>query len=130
MSKYALYDENNKNTDIIPSHFDYAKNFDLNNNLTKELLESGKKNNKDIKNYTLIDSFKENNKNTKNVNKAANVNKEDIEDIKLDEYGCKSLLHPLKSTHWCKSLKKCMKLTDKCGDWESNNEIEEVIAAR
>ena len=107
MTKYASID----------SKSNYLENI-VNLNIEKQLIDSGKKNNKNIKNFNLL----ENNEiiNNKNLNKALSLEKDEYKEIELDENGCQSYLPPNKSTHWCESKKKCMKLNEKCNDWETN----------
>ena len=107
MTKYASID----------SKSNYLENI-VNLNIEKQLIDSGKKNNKNIKNFNLL----ENNEiiNNKNLNKALSLEKDEYKEIELDENGCQSYLPPNKSTHWCESKKKCMKLDEKCNDWETN----------
>ena len=116
----------------VHAHSDYLENimdphpspnnFNLNDNISKELIKSGKKNNRDIKNFSLLEPTN-NVTNLKNVNNAASLEKDEYKEIELDEYGCQSLLPPHKSSHWCESEKKCMKLSEKCKDWETDINI-------
>jgi hypothetical protein len=107
MTKYASID----------SKSNYLENI-VNLNIEKQLIDSGKKNNKNIKNFDLL----EHNEiiNNKNLNKALSLEKDEYKEIELDQNGCQSYLPPNKSTHWCESKKKCMKLDEKCDDWETN----------
>ena len=124
MANYAsVHANSNYLENIMDLHLSTKDDFYLDKDIGKELLESGKKNNKDIKDYTLENSFTENIKNTKNINKAASIKKDEYNEIELDEYGCQSLLPPYRSTHWCESKKKCIKLKDKCEDWETDINI-------
>ena len=108
MTKYASID----------SKSNYLENI-VNLNIEKQLIDSGKKNNKNIKNFNLINN-NEQIINNKNLNKALSLEKDEYKEIELDQNGCQSYLPPNKSTHWCESKKKCMKLDEKCDDWETN----------
>ncbi len=108
MTKYASID----------SKSNYLENI-VNLNIEKQLIDSGKKNNKNIKNFDLINN-NEQITNNKNLNKALSLEKDEYKEIELDQNGCQSYLPPNKSTHWCESKKKCMKLDEKCDDWETN----------
>lgn len=108
MTKYASID----------SKSNYLENI-VNLNIEKQLIDSGKKNNKNIKNFDLINN-NEQIINNKNLNKALSLEKDEYKEIELDQNGCQSYLPPNKSTHWCESKKKCMKLDEKCDDWETN----------
>jgi hypothetical protein len=117
MTKYAS----------INSASDYLENI-INLNIENQLIESGKKNNRNIKNFNLLEPNEEIN-NNKNLNKALSLEKDEYKEIELDENGCQSYLPPNKSTHWCESEKKCMKLNEKCKDWETdiNNIKKELL---
>ena len=108
MTKYASID----------SKSNYLENI-VNLNIEKQLIDSGKRNNKNIKNFDLINN-NEQIINNKNLNKALSLEKDEYKEIELDQNGCQSYLPPNKSTHWCESKKKCMKLDEKCDDWETN----------
>tara|TARA_Y200000002_G_C22663663_1_gene656980 strand:- start:1169 stop:1681 length:513 start_codon:yes stop_codon:yes gene_type:complete len=116
MAKYAS----------INSASDYLENL-INLNIEKQLIESGKKNSKNIKNFNLL----EQNEiiNNKNLNKALSLEEDEYMEIELDDKGCHSYLAPNKSTHWCESKKKCVKLNEKCKDWETdiNNLKKELL---
>jgi len=120
MASYASIHANSNYLENIMDPQPSPNNFNLNYDISQELINSGKKNNKDIKNFNLLKSSE---KNTQNINNSASLEKDEYKEIDLDEKGCQSFLPPHKSTHWCETSKKCMKLKDKCIDWETDINI-------
>lgn len=122
MASYASVHANSNYLENIMDSYPASNNFNLNNNISKNLIDSGKKNSRNIKNFNLLEP----NKvviDVKNSNNAASIEKDEYQEIELDENGCQSFLPPHKSSHWCKSEKKCMKLNEKCKDWETDINI-------
>jgi hypothetical protein len=122
MASYASVHANSEYLDNIMDPHPAPNNFNLNNDISQQLINSGKKNSKDIKDFNLLEPTK-NVKDLKNINNAASLEKDEYKEIELDENGCQSFLPPHKSSHWCKSEKKCMKLNEKCKDWETDINI-------
>jgi hypothetical protein len=123
MANYASVHANSNYLENIMDSHQSPNNFNLNNDISKELMDSGRKNSKDIKNFNLLDNLNEKPKDIKNINKAATLEEDEYKEIELDENGCQSFLPPHKSSHWCESEKKCMKLSEKCTDWETDINI-------
>ena len=96
MASYASIHANSDYLDNIMDPHPAPNNFNLNNDISQQLINSGKKNNKDIKNFNLLESSIENTKNTKNINKAASLEKDEYKEIELDDKGCQSFLPPHK----------------------------------
>ena len=125
MATYASVTADSNYLENIMESNPAPNNFDINNDISMKLIDSGKKNSRDVKNFKLLDSELLTSSNLKNNNNAAALEKDEYKEIELDEYGCQSYLHPTKSTHWCESKKKCLKLSEKCSDWETD--IDKII---
>ncbi len=119
MATYASVTADSNYLENIMDSNPAPNNFDINNDISMKLIESGKKNSRDIKNFKLLGSELLTS-NLKNNNNAASLEENEYKEIELDENGCQSYLHPTKSTHWCESQKKCLKLNEKCNDWETD----------
>ena len=124
MATYASVTADSNYLENIMNSNPSPNNFDTNNDISMKLIDSGMKNNRDIKNFELLDSELLTT-NLKNNYKAATLEKDEYKEIELDENGCQSYLHPSKSTHWCESQNKCLKLNEKCDDWETD--IDKII---
>ena len=122
MTSYASVHANSEYLDNIIDSNPAPNNFNLNDDISQQLLKYAKKNNRDIKNFNLLEPTKDI-KDLKNIINAASLEKDEYKEIELDENGCQSFLPPHKSSHWCKSEKKCMKLSEKCKDWETDINI-------